>query len=468
MNVRLFSLFVIAVITFTCTFSYTNASMSTQIDSGSESWGYVDVRKNAHIFWWLYRSNSTAADVPLIIWQQGGPGASSTGFGNFAEIGPLDENLDPRNTTWLNFAHLLFIDNPVGSGFSYVDDPSGYTTNITGIADDFLTVITSIYKNYPEFEKSPLYIFCESYGGKMTAAYGVTLLNAIKSQGLPINFQGVALGDSWIDGQAYTQTWGPYLLYTAQVDPFEFAALQNDSLAIDAAISANQWDQATNLWGSMEDDVESFTDNVDFYNVLLHNQADPSLLFANKLPETSSYHKLSSSMQRAYERHVGRYYRSPKLGADLDSLMNGPIRKKLQIIPASVTWGGQSGDVFNYQSTDFMRPVVDYVDQLLAADFPVTIFNGQLDLICDTVGTELWMSKLQWPGLQSFLQSTKTPLYLEQDGQNTQGFFKNFENLSFYYINNAGHMVASDNPYLAAIMAQTVTGVKSTPVVARQ
>jgi len=33
---------------------------------------------------------------------QGGPGASSTGFGNFVEIGPLDVNLAPRNTTWVS------------------------------------------------------------------------------------------------------------------------------------------------------------------------------------------------------------------------------------------------------------------------------------------------------------------------------------------------------------------------------
>lgn len=33
---------------------------------------------------------------------QGGPGASSTGFGNFEEIGPLDRELDERDTTWVN------------------------------------------------------------------------------------------------------------------------------------------------------------------------------------------------------------------------------------------------------------------------------------------------------------------------------------------------------------------------------
>ena len=36
-------------------------------------------------------------------------GASGVGFGNFQEIGPLDVNLQPRNSTWLQKADLIFV-----------------------------------------------------------------------------------------------------------------------------------------------------------------------------------------------------------------------------------------------------------------------------------------------------------------------------------------------------------------------
>ena len=39
--------------------------------------------------------------VSLTVLFQGGPGGSGTGFGNFEEIGPLDDDLKPRNTTWV-------------------------------------------------------------------------------------------------------------------------------------------------------------------------------------------------------------------------------------------------------------------------------------------------------------------------------------------------------------------------------
>ena len=66
-------------------------------DSGSqipnEDWDYVKVRENAFMFWWLYGAQTAdpaqRLDKPLIMWLQGGPGSSSTGFGNFEELGPL-------------------------------------------------------------------------------------------------------------------------------------------------------------------------------------------------------------------------------------------------------------------------------------------------------------------------------------------------------------------------------------------
>ena len=100
-----------------------------------EDWNYVKVRENAFMFWWLYGAHTTQSQRlsrPLVMWLQGGPGGSSTGFGNFEELGPLTVNLTPRNTTWLRAANVLFVDNPVGAGYSYVTDKSAFTTNVTG------------------------------------------------------------------------------------------------------------------------------------------------------------------------------------------------------------------------------------------------------------------------------------------------------------------------------------------------
>lgn len=86
------------------------------------------------------------------MYMQGGPGGSSTGFGNFGEIGPYDVDLNPRNTTWVQVANVLFVDNPVGTGYSYVDEDSAYTTNVDQIAQDLLTLFSAFLKANTVFQ----------------------------------------------------------------------------------------------------------------------------------------------------------------------------------------------------------------------------------------------------------------------------------------------------------------------------
>jgi hypothetical protein len=44
-----------------------------------------------------------------IVFSDPSQGASGIGLGNFQEIGPLDVDLKPRNSTWLQKADLIFL-----------------------------------------------------------------------------------------------------------------------------------------------------------------------------------------------------------------------------------------------------------------------------------------------------------------------------------------------------------------------
>lgn len=71
---------------------------------------YVEVRPGAFSFYWLYYADGTSVEAdkkPLIIWIQGGPGLAASGIANFAEIGPLDMDMQPRNHTWVNFESIF-------------------------------------------------------------------------------------------------------------------------------------------------------------------------------------------------------------------------------------------------------------------------------------------------------------------------------------------------------------------------
>lgn len=66
----------------------------------------IDVRPGAHMFWWMHFTKAQGienfTDRPYIFWLQGGPGSSSSGYGNFEILGPLDLAEKERNFTWIN------------------------------------------------------------------------------------------------------------------------------------------------------------------------------------------------------------------------------------------------------------------------------------------------------------------------------------------------------------------------------
>lgn len=177
------------------------------------------------IFRWLHETigDKVVTDRPLMVWLQGGPGGSSTGYGNFEELGPLDVKLNKRSFTWINHFNVLFIDNPVGTGFSYVDSPKYLTKNNTQIARDLIELMRGFYKKRPEFKKVPLHIFGQSYGGKMAAEFAYELFYEIKDKNFACNLKSVAFGNSWIDPLESTMSWAPFLLQTVRFIVKKFA-----------------------------------------------------------------------------------------------------------------------------------------------------------------------------------------------------------------------------------------------------
>ncbi|CAD6211428.1 unnamed protein product [Miscanthus lutarioriparius] len=131
-------------------------------------------------------------------------GASGVGLGNFLEMGPLDVDLKPRNSTWLQKADLIFVDNPVGTGYSYVEDDSLFVTSDWQQAADMTTVVRALVKEVPTLATSPLFLVAESYGGKYAATLGASVARAVRAGELNITLGGVALGDSWISPEDFT------------------------------------------------------------------------------------------------------------------------------------------------------------------------------------------------------------------------------------------------------------------------
>ena len=170
-----------------------------------------------HSHYWFAESENDPANDPVLVWFNGGPGASSL-FGFMAELGPFmfsDESKQTKsfNETgipspiynkygWTKVSNLLAISAPPPVGFSYCDkggvSGDGYSC---GDWDDTRTAIAnkdalkSWIKAFPEFAKNGMYIAGESYAG----IYVPTLVQQILADTTSgLNLKGFAIGDGCI------------------------------------------------------------------------------------------------------------------------------------------------------------------------------------------------------------------------------------------------------------------------------
>ena len=111
--------------------------------------------QNGNLFFWHFQNQHIANKQRTLIWLNGGPGCSSED-GALMEIGPYrvtedEKTLVYNNGSWSEFANLLFVDNPVGTGFSYVNTDS-YVRELIDMADQFVTFLEKYFEIFPEYE----------------------------------------------------------------------------------------------------------------------------------------------------------------------------------------------------------------------------------------------------------------------------------------------------------------------------
>lgn len=184
--------------------------------------GYMpspDVHALAHYFFWF--APCPIKDAPLVIWLQGGPGCTSQ-FGFFRENGPLqlqpDGGLGHNPHSWTKTANMLWLDQPVGTGFSYSDDPDHYSKDEKDLSKDFVSVLEHFYDVWPAFRTRPLYIFGESYGGYYVSSISYYVHMQNLKGNTKINLVGAGLGNGAVDDWTQTKAYIDYAYYHGLVD----------------------------------------------------------------------------------------------------------------------------------------------------------------------------------------------------------------------------------------------------------
>jgi hypothetical protein len=147
-----------------------------------------------HYHYWFVLSELDTINNPLVMWFNGGPGCSSLD-GFFYEQGPFEivrkSHDSQRNDVdgvvlklrpyrWNRLANMLFIEAPVGVGFSY-QQSGNYSNNDDNTAHRNLLALEEFYIMFPSFLANDLYITGESYAGIYIPTLAESLLQAKES-----------------------------------------------------------------------------------------------------------------------------------------------------------------------------------------------------------------------------------------------------------------------------------------------
>ncbi|CAK9148560.1 unnamed protein product [Ilex paraguariensis] len=173
--------------------------------------GYVGVgeKNDVQLFYYFVESEGSPKDDPLILWLAGGPGCSAL-RAFFYEIGPFTFNyeesigktptLELNPYSWTKVASIIYIDQPVGTGFSYANTSESYISSDTISATQTYEFLRKWLVDHPEYLNNPLYICGVSYIGMVIPIIVQEIYNGNEAGNEPqMNIKGYMLGNPLTD-----------------------------------------------------------------------------------------------------------------------------------------------------------------------------------------------------------------------------------------------------------------------------
>ncbi|XP_050670524.1 venom serine carboxypeptidase-like [Leptidea sinapis] len=374
--------------------------------------GFFTVNKtyNSNVFFWYFPvENKPVNETPWIIWLQGGPGASSL-TGLFDEIGPFRIDyigtLKRNPYSWLQNHSLVFIDNPIGSGYSFTNNAEGFATDMSTYSDHLYSTVQQFLQVFPELRTAPLYIAGESYAGKYVPALGIMLHRNKNTSGKETNLKGLMMGNAFIDPDMLKNIVQPF---------YNFGLLDQEQL-----------DMVNPL-------VTQFQEAIDSNNSIATNQKWQTLVSVLLIlsHQKQAYNFLKDDLQ------IGRYVAFLKLSKIKRAIHVGDIPFSY----INVTTNSK-------MAPDFLSSSKGILEELLE-HYRVLTYCGHLDLMLSCTSAGKNHRTWKWSNSTDFHEATRYPYVFERK---PAGYYKSGGGLTEVVVRGAGHMVPVDQPASAQSM----------------
>ncbi len=430
--------------------------------------GYIPVNNaTANLFYTFSTArNATAAEVPtpLVMFINGGPGASSL-TGSLTENGPytLEDHgsLVPNLNSWNQHFHLVYVDQPAGTGFSYCSDGTDacLVTSLDEAAEQLAEFLaTFMFERHPPLvSDSPLFLTGESFAGKFipfTAAHilggsaAATSSSSSSSKlAAALKRGGLMIGNPEMDTLLQYPLTLDYLRGQGMLGPHQVKQLQAkfdaptkgckalvQSSLQGGPIAKEIWIQASAVCEAWLNSLYPLAGNPFRYDI-----RDPNGAFKALTARLESYLSRADVGKALHTR--GKRWKS----GDGEAVPN----KVAEALVAAIEKPG----------------AIAKLASVLTAGVHAMVYDGSMDgSPFNHLSVEACMESMEWSGSSVFASADHEPVFLlpapqqqqqeEQEQEQVSGFARKAGLFTYFVVARAGHLVPMDRPRVSAAMLQ--------------
>ncbi|KAH0695341.1 hypothetical protein KY285_022438 [Solanum tuberosum] len=395
--------------------------------------GYVGVgdSEDVQLFYYFTESETDPDSDPLMLWITGGPGCSALS-GLLYEIGPITFEAVEYNGSfpkmilnpysWTKVSSIIFLDLPVGTGFSYATTPAARQSSDLQASDHAYQFLRKWFVDHPEFLKNPFYVGGDSYSGIVVPI--ITQIIAIKNEMEVepfINLKGYLLGNPWTfegeDNYRIPFAYGMGLISEELYESFK----------------SNCKGEYLNINPSNKlclQDVQTFIEllqGIDVVNILEPNcgftSPRPHLLFGQRRSLDEKFHQLKCR---------NNWYKHSYHWADDDQVRNAlNIRKG--------TIGKWERCASNLQYLMMVTNSIPYHENLSSKGYRSLIYSGDHDKLVTFQSTQAWIKSLNYSVVDDWRAWTVD--------NEVAGYTRSYSNqMTFATVKGAGHTAPEYKP----------------------
>lgn len=352
--------------------------------------GYVKLRPEQRedqkaLFYWFFEAQdqNDVASKPLVLWLNGGPGCSSIAYGAAQELGPFlvqsNGQLKLNDFSWNKAANILFLEAPVGVGFSYTNKSSDLEKlgdKVT--AEDSYAFLIGWFKRFPNFKLHDFYLAGESYAGHYVPQLADLIheKNQNASKDTFINLKGFMIGNAAMNEETDSKGMVEYAWSHGIISDKLYHNIMTECSFTPDSNSTNQ--TPTHCEEHARGFALAYSD-IDIYSIyspicLSSSSSSSGFTFSTLLalpPRIFSIHELWHKLPLGYDPCTEGYANKFFNREDVQKALHANLTK------LSYPYTPCSGVIQRW--TDSTSSVLPTIHKLLDAGFRIWVYSGDTD-----------------------------------------------------------------------------------------